>query len=151
MEGGVFPEDALTATGALGIQSYFLPDLRVVDGHGLVDPVVARNPAVGPNRERLMAHDRLPPPGYILEERGVNLMVLPSASSEEEALARGAYALEVASDLWMPFDAAEHDWVLAHFDRTSLRMRDEPESRWQLQVESIRSYEAGPAAESSCR
>jgi hypothetical protein len=44
MERGVFPEDALTATGALGTQSYFLPDLRVVDGHGLVDAVVARNP-----------------------------------------------------------------------------------------------------------
>ena len=44
MERDVFPEDALTATGALGIQSYFLPDLRVVDGHGLVDAVVARNP-----------------------------------------------------------------------------------------------------------
>ncbi len=143
MERGVFPEDALTATGALGIQSYFLPDLRVVDGHGLVDPVVARNPVVRPNSERLMAHDRLPPTGYILEERGVNIMVLPSASSEEEALSRGAYVFRVASDLWMPFDAADHDWVLARFERTRLRMRDERESRWELQVASIRSQEAG--------
>ncbi len=90
MERGAFPEDALTATGALGIQSYFVPDLRVVDGHGLVDPVVARNPVVRPNSERLMAHDRRPPPGYVLEDRGVNITVLPSASSEEEALSRGA-------------------------------------------------------------
>ena len=146
MERGVFPEDALTATGALGIQSYFLADLSVVDGHGLVDPVVARTPVTWANSERLMAHDRRPPPGYVLEERGVNTMVLPSARSEEEALARGAYALRVAPDLWMPFDAADHDWVLAHFDRTRLRMRDERESRWELQVASIRSYESRPAA-----
>ncbi|MCY3969078.1 MAG: hypothetical protein OXG74_04035 [Acidobacteria bacterium] len=146
MERGVFPEDALTATGALGIQSYFLPDLRVVDGHGLVDPVVARNPVDQPNSERLMAHDRRPPPGYVLEERGVNLMVLPSATSEEEALARGAYSLQVAPDLWMPFDAADRDWVLARFDRTRLRMRDEPESRWKLQAAAIRRYESGPTS-----
>lgn len=146
MERDVFPEDALTATGALGIQSYFLPDLRVVDGHGLVDAVVARNPVTRANSERMMAHDRLPPPGYILEERGVNVMVLPSASSQEEAIARGAYALRVAPDLWVPFDAADHDWVLARFDRTRLRMRDERESRWELQVASIRSHESGPAS-----
>jgi hypothetical protein len=145
MERDVFPEDALTATGALGIQSYFLPDLRVVDGHGLVDAVVARNSVTRANSERMMAHDRLPPPGYILEERGVNIMLLPSAISEQEALSRGAYALEVASDLWMPFDAADHDWVLARFDRTRLRMRDDRESRWELQVASIRSYESRPA------
>ena len=143
---GVFPEDALTATGALGIQSYFLPDLKVVDGHGLVDPVVARSPVAWSNSERLMAHDRRPPPGYVLEDRGVNIMVLPSASSEEEALSRGAYAIQAAPDLWMPFDAADHEWVLARFDQTRLRMRDERESRWELQVASIESYEAGPAA-----
>ncbi|MYB20344.1 MAG: hypothetical protein F4Y16_15390 [Holophagales bacterium] len=147
MERGAFPEDALTATGALGIQSYFLPDLRVVDGHGLVDPVVARTPVAWPNSERLMAHDRRPPPGYVLEERGVNLMVLPSASSEEEALSRGAYAIQAAPDLWMPFDAADHDWVLARFDETRLRMREERESRWRLQVVSIRSREAGRPAD----
>ena len=144
---GVFPEDAVTATGALGIQSYFLPDLRVVDGHGLVDAVVARNPVTWANSERLMAHDRRPPPGYVLEERGVNIMVLPSASSKEEALSRGAYAFRVAPDLWMPFDAADHDWVLARFDRTKLRMREERESRWELQVASIRNYESLPAAD----
>jgi len=142
---GVLPEDALTATGALGIQSYFLPDLRVVDGHGLVDAVVARNPVTSANSERLMAHDRRPPPGYVLEERGVNIMVLPSASSEEEALSRGAYAFQVASDLWMPFDAADHAWALAGFDQTRLRMREERESRWELQAAAIRSYESAPS------
>ena len=147
MERGVLPEDALTATGALGIQSYFLADLRVVDGHGLVDPVVARTPVTWANSERLMAHDRIPPPGYVLEERGVNIMVLPSASSEEEALARSEYALRVAPDLWMPFDAADHDWVLERFDQTRLGMRDEREGRWALQVASIRSNESRPAAD----
>ena len=142
MERGLFPEDALTATGALGIQSYFLPDLRVVDGHGLVDAVVARNPVAWSNSERLMAHDRRPPPGYVLEERGVNVMALPSATSEEEALSRGAYSLQVAPDLWMPFDAADHDWVLERFDANRLGMRDERESRWELQVAAIENYES---------
>lgn len=143
MKPGVFPEDALTATGALGIQSYFLPDLRVVAGHGLVDATVARNPVARPNSERLMAHDRRPPPGYVLEERGVNIMVLPSALSEQEALGRGAYALELAPELWMPFDAADHEWVLSSFDQGKLRIREDPESRWQLQVNAIRRYEEG--------
>ena len=140
---GVFPEDALTATGALGIQSYFLPDLRVVDGHGLVDATVARNPVARPNRERQMAHDRRPPPGYVLDERGVNIMVRPAAPSEQEALGRGAYALEVVPNLWMPFDAADHDWVLLSFDQGKLRMREDPGSRWELQVNAIRRYEEG--------
>ena len=140
---GVFPEDALTATGALGIQSYFLPDLRVVDGHGLVDRTVARNPVASSNNERLMAHDRRPPPGYVLEERGVNIMVLPSAISAEEALGRGAYSLEAGPGLWMPFDAADRDWVFSSFDRRKLRMREQPESRWELQVDAIRRYEEG--------
>ena len=146
MERGLLPRDALTATGALGIQSYYLPDLRVVDGHGLVDATVARNPVTWPNSERLMAHDRRPPPGYVLDERGVNFMVLPSATTEEDALDRGAYALRIGSDLWMPFDAADHDWVLARFDREGLRMRDEPQSRWKLQIAAIEGYESGRAA-----
>ena len=142
---GVFPQDALTAAIVLGIQSYFMPDLRVVDGLGLTDKTVARNPVIWSNSERFMAHDRRPPPGYILEERGVNIMVLPSATSEQEGLRRAAYALRVGPDLWMPFDAADHDWVLAHFDRRMLRMREDRESRWKLQVRAIRRYEAGGA------
>jgi len=143
MERGVFPEDALTATGALGIQSYFLPDVRIVDGYGLVDKTVARNPVTRPNSERLMGHDRKPPPGYILEERGVNIMVLPSASSEQEGLQRASYAFWVGPDLWMPFDAADHDWVLARFDRGKLRMREDRLGRWEQQVSAIRKHEAG--------
>ncbi len=109
----------------------------------LTDATVARNPVTWPNSERFMAHDRRPPPGYILEERGVNVMVLPSVTSGQEGLKRAAYALRVGPDLWMPFDAADHDWVLAHFDRGRLRMREDRESRWEVQVRAIRRYEAG--------
>ncbi len=149
MERGVFPQEALTAAIVLGIQSYFLADLKVVDGLGLTDKTVARNPVTWPNSERFMAHDRRPPPGYILEERGVNIMVLPSATSEQEGLERATYALRVGPDLWMPFDAADHDWVLAHFDRGRLRMREDRESRWEVQVRAIRRYEAG-GVEATC-
>lgn len=145
MERGVFPEGALTAMGALGVQSWFLPDLGIVDTLGLTDTVVARNPVAWPNNTRRMAHDRRPPPGYLLEQRGVNIMVHRSAPGPGLALERGAYALEVTPDLWMPFDAADHDWVLRHFDRRRLRMRSERESResgWARQVARIRGFEA---------
>ena len=146
LEAGVFPPDAVTATGALGIQSCYLRDLRVVDGHGLTDATVARNPVTSPNSERLMAHDRRPPVGYVLEERGVNIMVLPSAASEKEGLSRAAYAYRLGPGLWMPFDAADHDWVLGHFDQARLGMRTDRESRWRLQAAAIRRYEDGSSA-----
>ncbi len=113
MEDGVIPDDALTARGAIGIHFYYLPDLKVVDFHGLTDATVARNPVERPNRERIMAHDRHPPPGY-LEERGVNFTIRPPATSVLQALRSAEYAVEVGPALWMPFDSPDRQWV---FDR----------------------------------
>jgi len=57
-----------------------------------------------------MAHDRSPPPGY-LNERGVNIEIAPAARTLDEALARAAYAVQLAPHLWAPFSSQDHDWV----------------------------------------
>ena len=114
---GIVPDDAVALRYAVGVMPYYLPDLEVVDGHGLTDATIARNP-VPPDRRRSMAHDRRPPPGYAAE-RGVNFMVHPAAGSAEEALERAIYAAQVGADLWMPFDAPDLEWVEARFDTFS--------------------------------
>ena len=53
-----------------------MPDLKIVDSHGLIDATVARTPVTHSNLERRMAHDRQPPPEY-LKQRGVNLTIFP--------------------------------------------------------------------------
>ena len=109
------PNDALAAVPNTGIASFYVPALRMVDTLGLTDAVVARNPTAVPNRYRVMAHDRVPPPGY-LERRNVNFKPQPLATSAPLALARTRYAVRVGAGLWMPFDADDHEWVQDRFD-----------------------------------
>ena len=123
MERGTLPPDALMVGGGLGIRFYYLPDLKVVDEYGLTDATVARNPVTHANHERIMAHDRRPPPGY-LEERGVNVSVRPAADNPTKALMRVRYAVRVAPNLWMPFDSPDEEWVLDRFAGRSLYVRD---------------------------
>ncbi len=113
MERGLIPDDAVMTAGTIGIRFYYLPELTVIDRHGLTDATIARNPVTRPNRERQMAHDRFPPPGY-LEERGVNIAVHPPASTVEQAL-QGEYAMPVGPNLWMPFESDDHEWVISAF------------------------------------
>ena len=109
------PEDAVAADAAIGVSSFYAPALAVVDVLGLTDPVIARNPTTRSNRRRVIAHDRMPPSGY-LERRKVNFKPQPLAGSARLALARTRYAVRVGSDRWMPFDAVDSDWVLDRFD-----------------------------------
>jgi len=113
MARGTFPDEAVGQALALGVKSYYLPDLEIIDLYGLADATVARNPQTraGPRR---LAHERQPPPGY-LEKRGVNIGVYPAARSRGEALRRAFYALEVGPNLWMPFDSNDHQWVARRF------------------------------------
>ena len=118
---GVIPDDALMATGGIGILPYLVPDLKIIDTHGLADKTVARNPVTRPNSARSMAHDRFPPPGY-LEERGVNFRLIPPATSADAALrGGGTYAVPIGSGLWMPFNSPYHQWVTARFRDLGLR------------------------------
>ena len=123
MERGALPPDALMTAGALGIRSYYLPDLKVIDRFGLTDATVARNPVTHANHERKIAHDRRPPPGY-LEERGVNITLHPVARSQLEAFMRAQYAVQFGPESWMPFDAPDEEWVLDRFAGRSLHVRD---------------------------
>ncbi len=123
MENGVIPDDALMVSGALGISFYYLPDLKVIDFRGLTDATVARNPVESPNHERVMAHDRQPPVGY-LEERGVNFKIHLPATNEFQALDRAEYAVKVGPALWMPFDSPYRRWVFDRFAGRDLRVRD---------------------------
>ncbi len=114
MERGAIPDDAVTARRVIGISSFFLPDLKVIDTCGLTDKTIARHPVSRPNSQRSMAHDRSVPPGY-LDERGVRLYeVFPAAPGEAEALGVAPYAVRVGSGLWMPFDA-DRRWVRENF------------------------------------
>ena len=145
------PEDAVAADAAIGVSSFYVPALRVVDVLGLTDPVVAHNPKTRPNSRRVIAHDRIPPPGY-LERRQINFKPQPLAGSARLALARTRYALQVGPSLWMPFDAANHEWVLDRFEgRPVLTAEDVDEIRiisdfeqgwdgWQPSGEGIRIH-----------
>ena len=122
MTRGVIPPDALTADAAIGVKYYYVPDLRVVDLHGLTDPTVAHHPFAGSNDQRVIAHDRRPSPGYV-EERGINLRIYPPSSSELEALRYGTYAILVGMNLWMPFDSDDPEWVSTRLAERSVLWR----------------------------
>ena len=115
MERGVIPDDAMALTRPAGILPYFVPDLKFIDYHGLTDATIARNSVTAPNRDRRIAHDRSPPPGYLAERR-VNFAVHPAAASVDEAFEYAVYAVQVGPDLWMPFDAPDLEWVEARFE-----------------------------------
>jgi arabinofuranosyltransferase len=48
---------------AVGVASWVLPRVNIIDLHGINDYVIARNPVV--YDVRMMAHDRAAPPGYV--------------------------------------------------------------------------------------
>ena len=121
---GVLPDNAVMAYGTVGVLPFYLPDLTVVDTLGLTDAVIARNPCKSSNRQRVMAHDRHPPDGY-LEQRGVNVEVMPMVATAADALATANFAVEVAPAAWMPVRAK---------DRTLLQQTRYRGVRWRQQV-----------------
>jgi arabinofuranosyltransferase len=111
--GRLVPPDAVMSHGNIGVISYSLPSITLVDEHGLTDRVVARTKVKHSNSQRQMAHDRRPPPGY-LEQRGVNMVPYPFTTSY--AAARSArYVLSLGPDAFLPFDSPRPDWVRTAF------------------------------------
>ncbi|MBE7438794.1 MAG: hypothetical protein HS115_10100 [Spirochaetales bacterium] len=125
-----FPTDAVTEDGGIGILGYYV-DVVVVDRLGLTDPVVARMPRAGLEERRMMAHNRMPPEGY-MERRGVNfypvctLYGLRENIKEVEAdcpQARrfsgsgGGYAVKYGADYLfiLPFRDGSRTWIEAAF------------------------------------
>ena len=121
MARGTLPDDAVGQAGALGVVSYYLPDLEIIDQYGLTDAVVARHPQIMSGR-RLLAHERQPPPGY-LEKRGVNFYMRPATRSVAEAFHFAHYALEIGPNLWMSFESNDDQWVADRFAGRNLKRR----------------------------
>lgn len=120
---GIIPDDALMSRGDIGIPPYYVPNLTIIDYHGLADTTVAHNPVTSPNYERTIAHDRRPPPGY-LQQRGINFHLYAAATSEVAVPAAANYTLQVGPSLWMPFDVADHQWANERFAGRNLRARN---------------------------
>jgi len=49
---------------AVGVVSWVLPKINIIDRHGINDYVIARTPP-NPSQVRMMAHEREPPEGYV--------------------------------------------------------------------------------------
>ena len=125
MERGLIPDDAVALMANIGVAGFYLPDLTIIDELGLTDATAARNPVIRPNHLRSMAHDRHPPAGY-LEERGVNFTIPPAFYRGHPGSYFARYALQAGPGLWMPFDAADHAWVVDRFDAARLRSYADP-------------------------
>lgn len=54
----------VTAAATVGVPGWVYPNVAIVDLFGLNDHVIARH-RVSSDQQRLMAHDREPPPGYL--------------------------------------------------------------------------------------
>ena len=121
MERGVIPPDAVMIRSTVGIPSYYVPDLAILDTYGLTDATVARNPVTDPNHLRNMAHDRQPSAEY-LKERGVNFHIYPPVLGEAPGAFGAQYSAMVGHDLWMPFDTADFQWTVERFAGRGLRM-----------------------------
>ena len=115
------PDDALMVNDAIG-RFYFIPDLKIVDYHGLADSTVARTPVTKGNDRRYIAHDRQATSEY-LKQRGVNLRIFPPASSADAALNVADYAVKFGPDLWMPFNTFNAQWATARFADRELKAR----------------------------
>ena len=50
-------------TGSVGVPGWVFPNVAILDQNGLTDYVIARSPFR--KNTRLMAHERIPPPGYL--------------------------------------------------------------------------------------
>ncbi len=121
-EGLDLPSDAVARRLSVGIMPWCMPDLEIIDEHGLTDAVVARTPVSEDWSSRQMAHERFPPPGY-LRERGVNLLIRGAVDTVEEGLAYYPFALPIADGVVMPFESDEPEWVEQRFAERGLAFR----------------------------
>ena len=132
MERDVIPSDAVHVTSNPAIRGYYIPDLTIVDNRGLADATIARNPVSTPNAQRIMAHDREPPPGY-LAKRGINFFPYHALSGKKvNGFARHyigpsnfkvvKYAVKVGPDLWLTGIFRDRQWHIERFAERELRI-----------------------------
>jgi arabinofuranosyltransferase len=65
-DGSALPDSCypVFAFGAVGVVSWVMPRINIMDTHGINDYVIARSP-VEPGTYRMMGHDRMAPEGYV--------------------------------------------------------------------------------------
>lgn len=98
------PEGLVAVLGVMGIQPFFVKDVAFVDLYGLTDATIARMPAVHrPNDQRRLAHPRKNYGPYTKYRRNIGKVHLV-VDSVDRALRGSPFALQLADDLWMPFD-----------------------------------------------
>ena len=68
-------DNPVVISGNVGVLGWLLPDVILLDLGGLNDRIIARTP-VPKERERLMAHEHVPPTGYV--ERFLPMMMMYS-------------------------------------------------------------------------
>jgi hypothetical protein len=113
---GLLPPGVRAMEGKLGVAGYRL-DVTLLDPRGLTDRVVSRYPPEAftvPNSQRLLGHDRLPPPGY-LEQWGVNLKV-ETLNLAQAPLGPGDYRYRLADGRWIKFYSSRPEWIWSAFD-----------------------------------
>lgn len=98
----VFTKEDVTSFKWVGVLPFYTLPLTVIDEHGLTDAVIARTVVERDNDHRAMAHDRLPPPGYLVE-RGVNFTIEPVAPQLTIKENSWIYGIKLASGVWMNF------------------------------------------------
>ncbi len=96
------PPGAVTIRASVGILPFDLPDVVVIDRHGLTDATIARTPVSG--KQRFLAHDREPPRGCAAA-RGVNTVIEGAVGEVAVALRLANYALPLGEGVFMPASA----------------------------------------------
>jgi len=120
---GQLPDGLVMAVRMAGIGPFYLPDVEVFDRKGLTDATIARTPVGRTNAERLLAHDREPPAGY-LDARGVNIHVGPAKRRLLDAMRTSTFAVRFEEDLWMPLRAMSRSGVQDQFSALPLYRLD---------------------------
>jgi arabinofuranosyltransferase len=80
---------------AVGVASWVMPRVNIIDLHGINDYVIARSP-IDPGLKRMMAHDRLAPEGYVACFRP-NVEILPGSRVRIRQRSKALTAEEIIS------------------------------------------------------
>jgi arabinofuranosyltransferase len=95
-EGGAIlfkPDHPVMGAGSVGVVGWVLPNVAVIDTLGLNDVVVAHKGGIKFENFRKMAHDRVPPRGYVecfrpnVQRVGRHMQVVPRILTDAEIVA----------------------------------------------------------------
>lgn len=103
-----FPKGLVMKEGAMGVTPFCLRGVTVIDLFGLTDATIARMAVKVDVPKRRLAHprrERAELDAYV--DSRVNVRLFAPASSLENALRKGPYAIQLTPAVWMPFEPAD--------------------------------------------